>query len=133
MSGTPLRPPTPDPEVKEGRRGPLELFDIIEAKRLPTAFGQGGATLCPETPPIGMGQGLRGMESYEGPNDKSQAKVKAPGMEAHKSLMWRSHIQCSAVPDSVRDCTDGTTRCPAITSERLQPPRPFDSVTSQVT
>jgi len=110
MSGAPPRPPTPDPEVEEDKQGLPELFDVVKAKEPPTAFGQNGMTLYSETSSIGTGQGLRDMESCEGPNDKSQAKVKVPEMEVHKSLMWRSYVQHHAI------CHGGATPTPSQTS-----------------
>jgi len=58
MSGASLTSPTPDPDADD-KHGLQESFEVIRAKRPPTAFGQNGLTLCPETSPIGTGQDLR--------------------------------------------------------------------------
>jgi len=97
MSGTPPRAPTPDPDIEEDKQGPQESFNVIKVKKLPTALGQNGTTLYSDTSSIGMGQDLRGMESYEGPNDTSAAKVKTPGLETHRFLMWKSYVQYYAI------------------------------------
>jgi len=110
MSGTPPRAPTPDPDVEEDKRGLQELFDVIKAKRLPTAFEQNGMTLYSESPIISSGQNLKDMESHEGPNDTPTAKIKTPEMETMKSLMWESHVQCCAI------CHGGATPRPSQTS-----------------
>jgi len=109
MSGVPPTSPTPGPDADD-ERGLQESFKVIRAKRLPTAFGQNGTTLFSETPPIGTGQDLRGMESCEGPNDTTEAKIKAPGMEIHKSFMWRSYVQYYAI------CHGGAPPIPSLTS-----------------
>jgi len=53
---------------------------------------------------------LSDMESYEGPNDTTTAKIKVPEMETHKSFLWRSCTQCHAI------CHGGAPPMPSQTS-----------------
>jgi len=50
------------------------------------------------------------MESYEDPKDTSAAKVKTPGLEIQRFLMWESHVQCCAIRH------DGVATRPSQTS-----------------
>jgi len=87
----------PDPDIEEDKRGLLEFFNVIKVKKLPTAFEQSGVTRCSDTTFISMGQDLRSVESCEDPNDKSVAKIKTPGLETQRFLMWESHTQHCAI------------------------------------
>jgi len=53
MSGTPPRAPTLGPDIGEDKQGLQESFDVIKARKLPTAFEQNGTTLYSESPMIG--------------------------------------------------------------------------------
>jgi len=110
MSGTPPRAPTLDPGIEEDRQGPLEFFNVIKVKKPPMAFEQNGITRYLDTTLISMGQDLRSVESCQGPNDKSAAKIKTPGLETQRSLMWESHVQHCAI------CHGGVATRPSQTS-----------------
>jgi len=115
MSETPLEasPPGPDPDpdsdsdsdIGDDERGLPESCDVIRVRRPPKASRQDGATRHSGTAPASEGQGLRRMESCGDPNDKStlpRPKLKTPGMEAQRPLMWESCVQCCAICDNGR-------------------------------
>jgi len=132
MSGTPPRTPSPDPDIGEDKQGPQELFDVVKVKKLPTAFGQNGTTLCSESPVISSERHLRGVESREDPNDTSSAKIKTPEMEVMRPSMWESYVQCCAICHDITRViayltfTGPLTDCilhVACPNERLREPR----------
>jgi len=103
MSGTPPKasPPAPDPDsdsdsdIEEDERGLLEFYEVVKVKMPPEASKQSGIARHSDTTFISRGQGLRKMESYEGPDDESTSprpKIKTPGLETQKILMWESYV-----------------------------------------
>jgi len=119
MSETPpaASPPDPGPDsdldadIEDDERGLLEFYDVIKVKKLPKAFEQDGIAHYSDTTFISSGQDLRDMESYEDPKDPDDAvKVKTPGLEIQRFLMWKSYVQYYAIRH------DGVASRPSQTS-----------------
>jgi len=121
MSGTPPKASTPAPrpdsdsDSDDGgdERGPLEFHKVIKVEMPPEASKQNGTTRHSETTLISRGQDLRRVESCEDPDDKStlpRPKIKTPGLEIQKILMWKSYVQHYAI------CNNGKTTTPSDTS-----------------